>query len=158
MADYLPTTKAYFKVEVDGIDYGNFVSISGLGATAEVSDDMGGMDKNPRKVVGKVKYDTVKLVRNADPCDKVLKEWWKTVERGNPEQKSVSIVFMDRDGVSEIQRRNLYNCVPCGWTMSDLGSQESGVIQETISLVYENADWSQNRIIEYKTVSYGMLV
>ena len=49
---------------------------------------------------------------------------------------------MDRDGVSEIQRRNLYNCVPCGWTMSDLGSQESGVIQETISLVYENADWS----------------
>ena len=158
MADYLPTTKAYFKVEVDGIDYGNFVSISGLGATAEVSDDMGGMDKNPRKVVGKVKYDTVKLVRNADPRDKVLKEWWKTVERGNPEQKSVSIVFMARDGVSEIQRRNLYNCVPCGWTMSDLGSQESGVIQETISLVYENADWSQNRIIEYKTVSYGMQV
>ena len=142
MADYLPTTKAYFKVEVDGIDYGNFVSISGLGATAEVSDDRGGMDKNPRKVVGKVKYDTVKLVRNADPRDKVLKEWWKTVERGNPEQKSVSIVFMDRDGVSEIQRRNLYNCVPCGWTMSDLGSQESGVIQETISIVYENADWS----------------
>ena len=142
MADYLPTTKAYFKVEVDGIDYGNFVSISGLGATAEVSDDMGGIDKNPRKVVGQVKYDTVKLVRNADPRDKVLKEWWKTVERGNPEQKSVSIVFMDRDGVSEIQRRKLYNCVPCGWTMSDLGSQESGVIQETISLVYENADWS----------------
>ena len=119
MADYLPTTKAYFKVEIDGIDYGNFVSISGLGATAEVSDDMGGMDKNPRKVVGKVKYDTVKLVRNADPRDKVLKEWWKTVERGNPEQKSLSIVFMDRDGVSEIQRRNLYNCVPCGWTMSE---------------------------------------
>ena len=87
MADYLPTTKAYFKVEVDGIDYGNFVSISGLGATAEVSDDMGGMDKNPRKVVGKVKYDTVKLVRNADPRDKVLKEWWKTVERGNPEHR-----------------------------------------------------------------------
>lgn len=142
MADYLPTTKAYFKVEIDGIDYGNFVSISGLGATAEVSDDMGGMDKNPRKVVGKVKYDTVKLVRNADPRDKVLKEWWKTVERGNPEQKSLSIVFMDRDGVSEIQRRNLYNCVPCGWNMSDLGSAETGVIQETISIVYENADWA----------------
>ena len=143
MADYLPTTKAYFKVEIDGIYYGNFVSISGLGATAQVADDMGGMYKNPRKVVGKVKYDTVKMTRNSDPRDKVLKDWWKTVERGNPEQKSISIVFMDRDGVTEIQRRNLFNCVPCAWSISDLGSGEQGVNQETISIVYENAEWAQ---------------
>lgn len=142
MAEYMTTTKSYFKVEVDGIDYGNFVSVSGLGATAEVSDDMGGMDKNPRKVVGKVKYDTVKMVRNADPRDKVLKDWWKSVERGNPEIKSVSVVFMDRDGTSEIQRRNLFNCVPCAWSVSDLSSTDSGVIQETVSLVYENAEWA----------------
>jgi phage tail-like protein len=142
VASYNPTTRTYFKVEVDGIEYGNFVSVSGLGATAEVSDDMGGLDKNPRKVVGKVKYETVQMVRNADPRDKVLKDWWKTVERGNPEQKSVSIVFMDRDGTSEVQRRNLYNCVPCGWKVSDLSSTDNGVIQETISLVYEDADWA----------------
>jgi len=139
---YFPTTKTYFKVEVDGVDFGNFVSVSGLGANAEVSDDMGGMDKNPRKVVGKVKYEKVTLVRNADPRDKVLKEWWKTVERGNPEQKSVSIVFMDRDGVKEIQRRNLFNAVPCGWNISDLSSTDNGVITETISLVYEDAEWA----------------
>jgi phage tail-like protein len=139
---YNPTTKAYFKVEIDGIDYGNFVSVTGLSATADVSDDMGGMDKNPKKVVGKVKYDKLTLVRNADPRDKFLKEWWKTVERGNPEQKSVSIVFVDRDGVSEIQRRNLFNCVPCGWAISDLTSSENGVITESISIVYENADWA----------------
>jgi phage tail-like protein len=139
---YSPTTKSYFKVEIDGIDYGNFVSVTGLNATADVSDDMGGMDKNPKKVVGKVKYEKLTLVRNADPRDKFLKEWWKTVERGNPEQKSVSIVFVDRDGVSEIQRRNLFNCVPCGWAISDLSSNENGVITESISLVYENADWA----------------
>jgi len=139
---YIPTTKAYFKVEVDGIDFGNFTSISGLGATAEVSDDMGGMDKNPRKVVGKVKYDTVTMVRNADPRDKNLKDWWKTVERGNPEQKAVSIIFVDRDGVTEIQRRNLFNAVPCGWNMSDLTTSETGVITETILLVYEDAEWA----------------
>ena len=139
---YSPTTKTYFKVEVDGVDFGNFVSVSGLGATAEVSDDMGGMDKNPRKVVGKVKYETVKLVRNSDPRDKVLKEWWKTVERGSPVTKSVSIVFVDRDGVTEIQRRNLYNAVPCGWTTSELSSSDNGVITETLSLVYEDADWA----------------
>jgi phage tail-like protein len=139
---YIPTTKTYFKVEVDGIDFGNFISVSGLGAKAEVSDDMGGMDKNPRKVVGKVQYETLTLIRNADPRDRKLKDWWKTVERGNPEQKAVSIVFMDRDGVSEIQRRNLFNAVPCGWNMSDLSSAEVGVITESISLVYEDAEWA----------------
>ena len=49
---------------------------------------------------------------------------------------------MDRDGVTEIQRRNLFNCVPCGWSISDLGSAEQGVNQETISIVYENAEWA----------------
>jgi phage tail-like protein len=139
---YNPTTKAYFKVEIDGIDYGNFTSVSGLGATADVSDDMGGQDFNPKKVVGKVKYDTVTLTRNADPRDKVLKDWWKTVERGVPEQKSISVVFVDRDGVTEIQRRDLFNCVPSSWKISDLNSNENGVITESLSFVYENAKWA----------------
>ena len=93
MAEYLSTSKTNFKVEIDGIDYGNFTSVSGLGATAEIMDDIGGMDRNARKVPGKVKYETIKLVRNCDPTDKVLKDWWKTVERGTPERKAVSIVF-----------------------------------------------------------------
>lgn len=141
MADYLPTTKQNFKIEIDGIDYGNFISVTGLGATADIIDDIGGMDKNAKKVPGKVKYETLTLTRNADPTDKVLKEWWKTVERGTPERKAVSVVFFDRSGTSEIARRNLFECCPCGWDMSDLSSQESGAITESISLVYEDADW-----------------
>ena len=82
------------------------------------------------------------MTRNYDPRDKVLKDWWKSVESGNPEQKSISIVFMDRDGVSEIQRRNLFNCVPCAWSITDLSSTEQGVNQETISIVYESAEWA----------------
>jgi len=141
MADYLPTSKQNFQIQIDGIDYGNFISVTGLGATADVIDDIGGMDKNARKVPGKVKYETLVLTRNSDPTDKVLKEWWKTVERGDPERKAVSIVFFDRSGTAEIARRNLFECVPCGWDMSDLSSQESGAITESISLVYEDADW-----------------
>lgn len=141
MADYLVTSKTNFQVQIDGIDYGNFVAVNGIGATAEIMDDIGGMDKNARKVPGKVKYEVMKLVRNSDPTDKVLKEWWKTVERGSPERKAVSIVFFDRSGTKEIARRNLFECVPCGWAMSDLGSQNSGALQETLSIVYEDADW-----------------
>ena len=141
MAEYVPTSRTNFKVETDGIDHGNFVSVTGLGGSAEIIDDIGGMDKNARKIPGKVKYETITITRNSDPKDKVLKEWWKTVERGAPERKPVSIVFYDRSGSEEISRRNLYECVPCGWTMSDLGSEESGSMTESISLVYEDADW-----------------
>ncbi|MBN2442086.1 MAG: phage tail protein [Spirochaetales bacterium] len=141
MADYTTTMKQNFKVEIDGIDYGNFVSVSGLGATADLTDDIGGMDKNARKIPGKVKYETVTLVRNCDPTDTVLKEWWKTVERGNPERKAVSIVLFDRSGIEEIARRNLFECVPSGWNMSDLNSMEAGPITETLSIVYEDANW-----------------
>lgn len=141
MADYQPTMKTNFKIEIDGIDYGNFISVTGLGATADITDDVGGMDKNARKIPGKVKYETVTLTRNADPTDGLLKDWWKTVERGTPERKAVSIVFFDRSGTEEISRRNLFECVPCGWDMSDLNSQESGSITESISFVYEDGDW-----------------
>ena len=141
MADYTTTMKTNFKVEIDGIDYGNFISVSGLGATADITDDIGGMDKNARKIPGKVKYETVTLVRNCDPTDKVLREWWNTVEKGEPERKAVSIVLFDRSGIEEIARRNLFECVPCGWSMSDLNSQEAGSITETIQLAYEDGKW-----------------
>ena len=141
MADYRPQMKTNFKVEIDGIDYGNFTAVAGLGATAEVTDDVGGMDKNARKIPGKVKYETMTLSRNYDPTNDVLREWWKTVERGTPERKAVSVVFFDRNGVDEVARRNLFECVPCGWDLSDLNSSESGSIEEKLSLVYEDADW-----------------
>jgi phage tail-like protein len=137
----MPTTKTYFKVEIDKVSYGNFISVSGLDASAEVSDDMGGLDRNSRKVVGKVKYNTVKFVRNADIKDTLLRDWWKTVEDGNPQPRSVSVVFMSRDGTQELTRRNLFNAVPCSWGISDLSSTENGLNTETISVVYESAEW-----------------
>lgn len=142
MADYTPTMKTNFKVEIDGVDYGNFTAVSGLGATADVTDDIGGVDRNARKIPGKVKYEVVTLARNCDPKDTILRDWWKTVERGTPERKAVSVVLFDRNGVDEIARRNLFECVPCGWDMSDLNSSESGSITESISLVYEDGDWA----------------
>ena len=142
MADYLPQMKTNFKVEIDGVDYGNFTSVSGLGASAEITDDIGGVDRNARKIPGKVKYDVVTLARNCDPKDTVLRDWWKTVERGIPERKAVSVVMVDRDGKQEIARRNLFECVPCGWNMSDLNSMEAGSITESISIVYEDGDWA----------------
>jgi phage tail-like protein len=142
MAEYMTPTKTYFKVEIDKVSYGNFISVSGLGAPAEVSDDLGGLDRHSRKVVGKVKYNTVKFVRNADVKDTLLRDWWKTVEDGHPQARSVSVVFISGDGTQELTRRTLFNAVPCSWDVSNLSSTEDGLNTETISVVYESAEWS----------------
>jgi phage tail-like protein len=141
MADYTSQVRTNFKVEIDGIDYGNFISVVGLGGNVEVMDDIGGMDRNARKIPGNVVYETVTLKRNSDPKDSILRDWWSTVERGTPERKAVSIVYFDRNGTDEIARRNLFECVPCGWDMSDLDTSGKGPLTESISLVYEDANW-----------------
>ena len=143
MSDYMTGVKTNFAVEIDGIDYGNFISVTGLGGTADISDDIGGLDRNARKVPGKVKYETVVLTRNWDPTNKLLRDWWATVEKAGtaPERKSISIVYYDRNGNAEIARRNLFECIPCGWDTSDLSSGEHVNITESLSIVYEDADW-----------------
>jgi phage tail-like protein len=81
MANYTATMKTNFQVEIDGIEFGNFISVTGLGGTADISDDIGGTDKNARKIPGKVKYETITLTRNSDPRDTVLRDWWNSVEK-----------------------------------------------------------------------------
>lgn len=140
---YVSTNKTNFKVEIDGIDYGNFTTVTGLGSTAEVSNDIGGMDRRPRKVPGKVNFENVVLTRNCDPSDFKLREWWKTVESGNKKavRKAVSIIIFDITGTKELSRRNLFECIPCAWSMSDLNANENGLLTESLTVVYEDAEW-----------------
>ncbi|MCK4796036.1 MAG: phage tail protein [Spirochaetes bacterium] len=141
MAEYNVALSSNFKVEIEGVDYGNFTSVTGIGGSSEITEDVGGMDKAGRKIPGKVKYDTVTITRNCDPADKVLRDWWKTVEDGNPEKKSVSVVFIARDGTTEVSRRDLHQCVPCGYHLSDLDSQNTNSLTESLTLAYETAAW-----------------
>jgi phage tail-like protein len=135
MSDYKPNVKSNFKVEIDGIDFGNFSSVSGLNATAEITEDVGGMDQSGKKVAGKVSYDPVTLTRNCDASDSKLRDWFDSKD-----EKNVSIVFTDKSG-DEKARRNLMSCVPSSHSTSDLSSQDSSVLTETITVVFSDAEW-----------------
>ena len=141
MAEYSPIMKTNFKVQIDGTDYSNFTSVSGLNSTSEVTEDVGGEDKTGRKIPGKVKYDTVTLTRNCDPGNAVLRDWWKTVEDGKAQSKDVSVVFIDHQSGDEKARRNLMRCLPCGYNISDLNSQDNTPLQESITLAFSDAKW-----------------
>jgi len=141
-ADYTPTVNGNFKVEIEGLADANYISVSGIGGSVDISDDLGGGDKNARKVIGKVNYRPVTLVRNYDPSNKSLRDWYNQSEKGTPTKKSVSIVFYDATGSGEIQRRNLYNCVPSSWEISDLSTVSKGMLTESITFQYESAEWA----------------
>ena len=144
MAEYIVATKQNFKVEIDGIDFGNFISVSGMGVQADVADDIGGMDVIGRKIAGKVNYGPLTLVRNWDPGDRELQDWWNQVEKPGeePEVKNVSVVIYDKTNTSEVARRNLMQCLPSGYEVSDLNSNESSILTETLTLVYDSAEWA----------------
>lgn len=141
MAEYLPTVKNNFKVEIDDTDYGNFLSVSGLGSSADVVEFIGGTDKTAKKRTSKVKYEILVLKRCSDPRNSVLRKWYQTVEKGEPQKKAVSVVFYDESGKTEILRRNCFECIPVGWEMEELNAQESGPIVETLKVAYEDAKW-----------------
>ncbi|MBN2545146.1 MAG: phage tail protein [Spirochaetes bacterium] len=141
MPEYYPSMKTNFKVEIDGTDYANFISVSGLVSSCEVTEDVGGLDKTGRKIAGKVKYDTVTLTRNCDPRSTVLKDWWKTVEKGSAEKRNVSVVFIDHTTGEELSRRNLMNCIPCSYYLSDLNSMDNTPLQESITIAFDDANW-----------------
>jgi phage tail-like protein len=141
MAEYNPGSKSRFKIQIDGIDYGNFISVSGINATSEVTEDIGGMDKTGRKITGKVKYDTVSMTRNCDPSDKALRDWWKTVEDGKPQKKNVSIMLLDPHSGDSKAQRDFQNCIPCGYSISDLNSQDNSPLTESISIAFTDAKW-----------------
>jgi phage tail-like protein len=144
MGEYNVATGQNFQVEIDSISFGNFISVSGLGVQADVSDDIGGMDVIGRKVAGKVNYGPVTLVRNWDPTDRQLQDWWKKVEAPGeePETKNISIVIKDKTNSVEVIRRNLMLCLPSGYEISDLNSNQSSILTETITVVYDSAEWA----------------
>lgn len=142
MADYTPTVNGNFKVEIEGVEDANYISVQGIGGSVDISDDLGGGDKNARKIVGKVNFRPVTLIRNYDPSNKSLRDWYNQSEKGEPEKKSVSVIFFAADGVTEVQRRNFFKCVASAWEISDLSTVSKGMLTESVTFHYEDAEWA----------------
>jgi len=140
MANYLTSGKNNFYVEIDGHKFANFISVSEIKGTAQVIHDIGGQDKIARKIPTKVTYEDITFVRNADPNDMELKNWFKTVIDNKVERKSMSIVIMDQ--AFNEKRFNMYECFPSHHSISSLNSQETGALQETITVAFENGEWA----------------
>lgn len=140
MSNYLTSSKNNFYIEIDGHKFVNFISVSDITGTAQVIHDIGGKDKIARKIPTKVTYNDITFIRNADPTDMELKNWFKSVIDNKVQRKSMSIVIVDQIGTEK--RFNMFECFPSSHSVSSLNSQETGALQETITVAFENGEWA----------------
>jgi len=126
-----------FKLIIQGVTQGHFVSMEGLGATVEAHEyHEGGDGQTMYHVPGRVRYNPVTL-RYGVTSSKELWLWFETAMKGAVDRRNVSIVMLERDGVTEAVRYNLDHAWPTSWSGAVLDSVTGGVAFEHVTLRYQ---------------------
>ena len=125
-----------FTIEIEGITWAHFRSVSGGNIECEFIDYKNSNERFVRKVPGKVKFSNIQLERGFS-TDKQFLEWMKSVIDGEPVRKSGSIVAFNDKG-AEVSRWNFYEALPAKWEGPDFDSEASAEhIVEKLELVCE---------------------
>jgi len=127
-----------FTVEIEGVIQGRFQAVSEFGAEVDVIEFQDGDDLILRKRPGQVRYDDVVLTKGHIFTNE-LWEWWKAVQEGRVERKTMSIILHDSVG-KEICRWNLLECWPRRWQTGPLNAEISNRLVEQIVIVTEKLE------------------
>ena len=129
-----------FKLEIDGIDAGQFTSVDGLSIEQEVIEYQNGDDPLLRKRPGRVKYGDITLKRGY-VSESALNDWIEQARTGNGDytRKTMSIILVDGQDDVELKRWNCFECFPKSWKLSPLSMDGKGndVITEEMVIVIE---------------------
>jgi len=128
-----------FRVEIDGVDAGEFASVDGLSIEQEVIEYQNGDDPLTRKRPGRINYGDITLKKGLVPSS-VLNDWIEQARFGNGDytRKVVSIVLIDKaQSGEEIKRWNCFECFPKSWKVSSLDGKGNDVLTEEVVIVIE---------------------
>ncbi|MFC2038767.1 phage tail protein [Chloroflexota bacterium] len=126
-----------YRLEIDGVDAGQFTSVDGLSIEQEVIEYQNGDDPLTRKRPGRVKYGDITLTREYT-AGSILNDWIEASRYGNGDytRKNISIVLIDNQG-QELKRWNCFECFPESWKLSSLDGKGNDVLTEEIVIVIE---------------------
>lgn len=128
-----------FRVEIGGLYVGGFTKVEGLTSSVEVIEFQHGNDITPRKRMGRIKVENVRLIKGYIN-DPFLYKWCESAMRGDIQRKSMSIVLLDDTRMGEIARYNLFEVWPTKWSGFKLDAMGRGALVEEIELVVERLD------------------
>jgi phage tail-like protein len=124
-----------FRVEIEGVDAGQFASVEGLQVEIEVVEYQSGDDIILRKRPGGARYTNI-VLKKGYTANTVLNDWISQANAGDYSRKSVSIILNDNAG-GEIKRWNLFEAFPARWTITPLDGMGDEALYEEIEIAYE---------------------
>jgi len=130
-----------FRLEIDGVDAGQFTAVDGLSIEQEVIEYQNGDDPLVRKRPGRVKYGDITL-KKGYLATSVLNDWIEAARCGNGDytRKNVSIVLVDNSTTipTELKRWNCFECFPKSWKLSQMENTfRQDVLTEELVIVIE---------------------
>jgi phage tail-like protein len=134
--------RAYdWKIQILGLTAGHFMKCSDLEINVEViSFPEGGDHGVERKMPGRIHFSSITLEQGLT-SSKELWDWMQSAVTKPPVQrKSVAILMMATDGVTEKLRWNLHDAWPCQWRAHPLDAANSQVAIHSLRLAYESLD------------------
>jgi phage tail-like protein len=128
-----------FRVEIGGMYVGGFTKVEGLNAQVEVVEYQHGDDITPRKRMGRIKVDNIRLIKGYIN-DPYLYKWCESAMRGDIQRQSMSIILLDDSRMEEVARYNIYEVWPTKWSGFKLDAMGRGALVEEIELVVERLE------------------
>ncbi len=132
----------HFHVEIDGLSVGAFRHVTGLKSETEIFEYVeGGDNESVRKLVGQTRPSNLTLKRGIVAAEGELWRWRREFAAGDGplKRRSGSIVLRDDSG-AETTRWNFHKAWPVRWELSDLDSNASDVVVESLELAVERLD------------------
>ena len=134
--------RAYdWKVQILGMADAHFKNCSGINVRVEtISVCEGGDHGSERKMPGRISHASITLERGLT-SSKELWDWMQSVLSRPPVQrKTVSILLLAPDGVTEQLRYTLHDAWPCAYSVQQLNSAHSLIAIHALELAYERLD------------------
>ena len=137
---YYPPVGFHFKVEFVGIGNDNdirFQSVSGLAIEYDTeSFKEGGENRFEHKLPVRTKYADLSLKRGMLTDSKVIEWCLKAFENREFRPAQINVLLLNENH-QPIKRWEVIDAWPKKWSVSDLNSQENGLVIETLDLAYK---------------------
>ena len=129
-----------FRVEINGVDAGNFERVEGLSITQDVIEYQDEDSSVIRKKPGSIRYGDI-ILRKGYTAGSVLNNWIELarVDKSPGVYRKVSIILESNseEGAVEIKRWNCYGCIPRFWKLSPLRSGGNNMLTEELVIAME---------------------
>lgn len=131
-----PAMGHLFQVEIDALDIGLWTECSGLQATYEVTTyPEGGQNMFEHRMMGRLKYDNIKLKRPLDDQTELVAGWFTSVHVTSLVRATGSITVFNAAS-EKIATWSLIDVIPVRWSAPTFTASSTSAAYEELELAH----------------------